>query len=355
MANAGFTNAEIMNTIRNGASATYKDNIPPVTGNPTQIGNLILDDNNVPSVNEFCDILVNKFCKVAIKSSRVKSRFEFANRGKIPAGMTIEEIFVNRTRNTTDDTKRVVDFPDTTNNLFTKHKPEIKALYYEMNRSKQYATNISRIMLARAFANPENGLNTLINECTNALIKGDTKDEFIFVKNILSNYAGKETAIEGYATVTIPDAGASTTYEDKRTNGSAVIEAIRKMVLELSFNSDKYNGAKVEQEDSAENLILFMHKDLAPIVDVYVAANAYNLDKISWLTNVIYLDDFGSNTHMAKCKAILCSKDFLNIYDYDRVTTTFFNSKDIDENIYYTVRQGIYCLPTEQAVAFLTA
>lgn len=357
MANAGFTNQEVLNSIRNGASATYQNGIPTATvNNTTDIGNILLSNDNVPSLNEFCDILVNKFAKEVVKSSMVKDRLSKFNRGLVPDGMTIETIFVNRTRNTTDDTSRVTSFPDTTtsNTLFTQHKPEIKAIYHEFNRSIQYATTINRTMLKRAFANPLTGLNNLIGEISNALYKGDRKDSYIFCKDTLGKYAGSETSITGYATVNIPDFTTATTADAKRNTGSEIIEKIRKTVLDLSFNTDKFNGAKIETENTPDELSLFMHKDLAPIVEVYVQANAYNLDKVSWLTNVIYFDDFGSNTLMNKCKAILCSNNFLNIYDYDRITTTFFDSKNLCENIYYTVRQGIYCDPFEQAVAFIT-
>lgn len=353
MANAGFTNEQILNSIRDSASQNYQDGIPVATANnQSEIGNLLLADNNIPSRNEFLDMLVNKFAKVKIASSRADNRLARFYRGAVPFGMTIQEIFVNQARNTVDDESRVIDFEGDGQGLFDEHLAEVKALYYEINRSKQYCTTITRSMLKAAFAN-EGGLNNLINEIVNSLYVGNEQHEFEKGKETLSHYAGDGETIQGYATESVAKISAGDTRDAKRDKAEQIIETIRGKVLDLTFNSDKYNGAKIQTLNKMEDLVLFLHKDLAKYVDVYVKANAYNLDRIDWLSNVIYLDDFGDNPLMADCVAILADEEFLNIYDYERTTTTFFNPKSLKTNTYYTVRQGYYCSPFKQAVAFI--
>lgn len=358
MANAGFTNEQILNSIRDSASQTYRDGIPVATANnQSEIGNLLLADTNIPSRNEFLDMLINKFAKVKIASSRADNRLARFNRGMIPFGMTVQEIFVNQARNVYDDEGRIVeervwDFDGDGSGLFEEHLAEVKALYFEVNRSKQYGTTITRSMLKAAFAN-EGGLNNLINEIVNSLYVGNEQHEFEKGKETLSEYAGSGEAIQGYATESVAKINAGDTRDTKRDKAEQIIETIRGKVLDLTFNSDKYNGAKIQTLNKMEDLVLFLRKDLAKYVDVYVKANAYNLDKIDWLSNVIYLDDFGNNPLMADCVAILADENFLNIYDLERMTTTFFNPKSLKTHVYYTIRQDYYCSPFRQAVAFI--
>lgn len=354
---ANFTNQEILNTIRSGASATYQNGIPEaITSTATEIGTMLLSDTNVPSLNEFNDILVNKFAKVKIEGSRTYNRFNFAYRGAVPYGMTVQDIFVNMTKNsaTESDPKRVIEFTGNSDaeGFFNKAKPDIKALYHEMNRSEQYRSQYSRSMLKAAFAN-DGGLSNLIGQITDAPIRGNENDEYIACKEALSQYAGTGSSIQGYKVYNTPAFAAADTDANKQTKAKALISTLRGAALDMTFNSSAYNGAGVDTLSTFDDMVLLLHKDVAKIVDVYELANAFNLGKVDWLSNPIYLDDFGSNTLMKNCMALLIDKDFLNVYDNERVMTSQWYPNDLLERIFYTVRQTIYCNPFKNAVAVI--
>lgn len=349
-----FTNQEIVNTIRSGASATYQNGIPKaISDNATEVGNLLLSADNVPSLNEFSDILVNKFAKVSIDSSRVYDRLSFANRGILPYGMTVQEIFVNMAKNSGGVT-RVRDFDGNggATTFFEKDPPDIKALYFEMNRSKQYDTYFNRTMLKAAFANP-NGLSDLIARITESVVKGNTHDEYVYKKELLGNYAGSGSAIQGYKTYNVPMFNSSDAPDTVKTKADQLISTVRGAALDMTFNSSDFNGAGVDTLSNFEDMVLLLRKDVAQYVDVYSLANAYNLDKTNWLSNPIYMDDFGSNALMANCVGLLIDKEFLNVYDNERIMSNQWFGNDLMETIWYTVRQTGYCNPFKNAVAFI--
>lgn len=354
---ANFTNQEILNTIRSGASATYKDGIPEaITKTATDIGTMLLSDSNVPSLNEFNDALVNTFAKTNIDGSRVYNRFDFAYRGAVPLGMTVRDIWVNMAKNSavSTDPKRVIDFDGNSgaDGFFNDAKPDIKVLYHEMTRSKQYRTQWSRTMLKAAFNN-ENGLSNLIGEIVASLSKGNTHDEYVYCKELLSNYAGKGTTIQGYKTYSVTNFADTDTDDQKKSKAKALISTLRGVALDMTFNKSEFNGAGVDTLSTFDDMVLLLHKDVAKIVDVYELANAYNMGKVDWLSNPIYLDDFGTNPLMANCLALLIDKKFLNIYDNERVMTSQFYANDLKERVYYTVRQTGYCDPLKNAVAVI--
>lgn len=355
---ANFTNAEIVNSIRSGASAQYQNGIPvAITGNASEVGNLLLSDANVPSLNEFSDILVNKFAKVSIDTSRVYNRFDFAYRGALPFGMTVQEIFVNQAKNTGSGSTAVTRVRDFDGNggattFFEKDIPDIRAMYYEMNRSKQYDTYFNRTMLKAAFAN-ENGLAGLIGAITDSIVKGNTQDEYVFCKQLLSDYAGTGSSIQGYKVYNSPAFAAADTDANKQTKAKSLISTLRGAALDMTFNSSAYNGAGVDTLLTFDDMVLLLHKDVAKIVDVYELANAFNLGKVDWLSNPIYVDDFGTNTLMSNCLALLIDKQFLNIYDNERVMTSQWFPNDLQQTLWYTVRQTGYCNPFKNAVAVI--
>lgn len=352
---ANFTDEEILNTIRSGASQDYQQGIPEaISENVTAIGNSITSDENVPSMNEFCDILVNKFFRTYIKESQVDNRLSRFNRGKVTDGMTVQEIFVNQAKNTADVTrKRTYDGKGGATTFFETDPADVKALYYEMNRSEQYDTYFNRSMLKAAFNG--SGLDTFIGSISNSIVKGNEHDEYIFGKELLSSYAGDGDTIQGYKTYSVPDFiyHQYTSDADIESAAKKLISTLRGAALDMQFNSSEYNGAGVDTLTKPEDLVLFLHKDIAKYVDVYALANAFNMSKEEFIGDVIYLDDFGSNPLMAGCQAILCDKRFLNIWDNERIMTNQFFGNDLKETLWYTVRQTGYCLPFVNACCFI--
>lgn len=351
---ANFTNAEVLNTIRSGATQTYQNGIPEaITDAATEVGTLLLADTNVPSLNEFCNILVNKFARVKIDGSKTQNKFSFAYRGGVPNGMTVQEIFVNQAKNSGGVT-RVRDFDGQggATTYFEKDIPDIKSLYFEMNRSKQYDAYFTRTMLKAAFSTPD-GLSRLIGEISNSLIKGNQHDEYVWCKDLLSNYAGTGSSIEGYKTYNVPLITSVDNDATRQDKAKKIISEIRGAALDLTFNSNLYNGAGVDTLSDFSDMVLILKKDIAKYVDVYSLAQAYNLDKVDWLSKPIYVDDFGSNVLMNLCQGILCDKEFLNVYDNERIMTNRFFENDLNETMWYTVRQTGYCNPFKNAVAFI--
>ena len=87
---------DILNAIRNSASADYKEYVPVASlsqNNIREIGAVIM---NMPTLqNEFLSALVNRIGKVIVTSKLYSNPWARFKRGIMEYGESIEEVFVN--------------------------------------------------------------------------------------------------------------------------------------------------------------------------------------------------------------------------------------------------------------------
>ena len=87
---------EILNTIRDNASATYQERIPEATRNNLEtIRYAMIDDDNVMVANEFMSTLLNKLVRSVVHTKRFSNPLKSLKKGKKPLGDTIEVECVN--------------------------------------------------------------------------------------------------------------------------------------------------------------------------------------------------------------------------------------------------------------------
>ena len=85
----------LLNTIRDNASATYQERIPEATRtNMESIRFAMLgdDDVSVQVANEFMSTLLNKLVRSVVHTKRFENPLKSLKKGKKPVGDTIEEI-----------------------------------------------------------------------------------------------------------------------------------------------------------------------------------------------------------------------------------------------------------------------
>ena len=157
----------ILNAIRGVASQDYQNRVPVATqNNIEQVGNPIMEYQ--ATENEFLDLLVNRIALVIVNSKIARNELALLKKGKIPLGQDIQDIFVNMAKAKTYD-------PDG-KNLLQRQIPDVKAVYYSMNRQDMYKVTISNDQLALAFTSYEE-LEKLIAGIVNSLYSGDNYDE----------------------------------------------------------------------------------------------------------------------------------------------------------------------------------
>lgn len=329
---------DIINKIHSDASAEYQARVPLATrDNIATIASPLLTYTLLQ--NEFLTALINKVALSVIYNKIAKNPLSILKKGSIPLGVDIEEIFTNMASGTV--------FDPTGSTLLTRVTPDVKTLYHRLNREDQYTVTVSRAQLQKAFT-AWSELEKLLESLITTLYSGDTYDEFILMKNLVS------TAIIAGEIVT-----ALVTAVTDETTGKALVAAVRNAATYMTFagsNFNKYSdikgGTAVKTWTPREDQILLLRADIATTVDVNVLAAAFNMDKASFLAKTIEVDDFGAATN---CLALLCDRSFFQVYDNLQEMTEFYNPKGLYWNYFWNHWQTYSYSLFANAVAFVTA
>lgn len=331
---------EMLNTIRDHASAEYQERVPEATqANLADVGGALMGDVNL--ANEFTSALMNKVAFTVCHDKIFKNPLAVLKKGTKPLGDSVEEIFVNYAKD--------MGFDPEGADLLKRELPDVKSIYHTENRKGKYKATISMETLAKAFRS-YGDLRVFYNNIINSLYNGDNKDEFIIFKKLLTQ------AIAQNYVKTIEVADPCTSKE----NATDFIKAIKTISAGMEFPSDQYNGYLSAQSTDTKPVETFTEvKDQLIIVDtatdvaidVDVLANAFNLSKQEFLARKIRIDAFPD----ANVRAMVIDKDFTQIYDDLYQLRRFENGEGLYENYILHHWQTISASCLVNAVAFKVA
>ena len=172
-------NAQVLNMIRELAPPSYAERIPvAVDGNWAQIGNTILGQDYKLEYNTFIDVMFNKIGKTFIKDAMMHNPFAHFNKGKLPLGTDIEEVFVGLT-----DLK-MFDPEKAENEVFKREKNDVKVLFHREDFKGFYKVTVSRAEMKGAFSRP-NGLSSLMNKIISSMTNSWKLDSFLLTKKLM--------------------------------------------------------------------------------------------------------------------------------------------------------------------------
>lgn len=320
------TSLGILNNIRVNASEDYQSRIPEATrNNIAEIGNALQTYTTL--FNEFCEALVNKIGKTIIEQKLATNKLARFKSGAILTQQDVEEIFIEMGREA-----EAYD-PDGKNPLGRRELPDVKAIYHRQNRRDAYVVSIGDVDFLRVFRS-EATLETYFKGLINSVYSRAAHDEWLLMKNLLATYTKYATAdVDG---------------SDNATIAKNFVKTVRKLVNDVGFMSDKFNGAGVMTKSEPGELVLLVNKDIIAEVDVEVLAKSFNMGKTDIQTEIVVMDDFGS---MADTYGILCDKDFFRVFD----TLSHFepqrNAQGLFTNYFYHVHQILSLSTFKNAVA----
>ena len=331
---------EMLNTIRDNASAEYQSRVPEATQtNLSEIGGALLEDVNL--ANEFTSALMNKVAFTKVHNKIFKNPLAVLKKGTKPLGDTVEEIFVNYAKAEAFDAEGT--------DLLKRKLPDVKAIYHKENRKDKYKVTISMETLAKAFRS-YGDLRVFYNNIINSLYNGDNKDEFVIFKQLLTKAISQKYVKE----IEVADPCTS------KENATDFIKAVKTISAGMEFPSDQYNGYMSAQSTDTKPVETFTEvKDQLIIIDtatdvaidVDVLANAFNLTKQEFLARKIRIDAFPD----ASVRAMVIYKDFTQIYDDLYQMRRFENGEGLYENYILHHWQTISASCLVNAVAFKVA
>ena len=138
----GYNINKILDTIRANASDDYVSRVPVATqNNIASVGQVITSYSSL--ANEFVSALVNRIAFTIVTNKIASNPLAILKKGGVPLGTDIQEIYTNPAKAKTYDLSST--------ELLTNVPPDVKALYYRVNRQDKYPVTVTRQMLQKAF------------------------------------------------------------------------------------------------------------------------------------------------------------------------------------------------------------
>lgn len=172
---------DVLNGILTSGSAEYQNYVPVATRtNIDAVANPILNYSIVK--NEFVTSLMNKVVLSVVHKKLLSNPLAPLKQGVLPLGQDVEEIHVNRANGAAYD--------PTGANLLTRTQPTAMTTYHRLNRQDTYTVSISDDQLRQAFTSYEK-LQNFVDAIINSLYSADSDDEFILMKQLVSEAVSK--------------------------------------------------------------------------------------------------------------------------------------------------------------------
>ena len=342
------TNQEILNQIRDNASAEYQSRVAEAT-DAKGIDVYSALSEYPTAMNEFIGALTNKVVKTVFYSKVFNNPLKQLHRGELPFGYSIENIFVEMAQKSgfRQHTTGTAE-----GDLIRKAESTVKVQYLEKNYEYRYKVSISEAQLKSAFHNA-NGLSEMINQIINSEISAAYHDEYKDMMEIISvaaeykfNKINPSTGLKTPHSLTGLQAMHTEAIENFDTNPRVLSEKIREMAGTLRFPDTKYNMAGVNTWTNPENLIFLTTPKVNAKLDVNVLAHAFNVSAADVKVRTIEVKelptvkDTGGSPVAGECVGLLIDRDFIQAYTTVFTTKTFENVSDLTTNIFLH-NQGI--------------
>lgn len=357
VSNLNARSIDIINTIRENASAQYQQNVPAIN-----------DDLDIPKVgealygypsmaNEFLTALINQIALVRIKSALFNNAYAELKKGYLEFGETVEEVFVAITK------AREFSAEKAEAREFKRTLPDVKSAFHFMNWRVQYPITIQQEDLRRAFQSAD-GVTDLIAQIIGAVMTAAEYDEYLLFKYLI---------IKGIANGKLYPVAV-----DVSTDIKNAAKGFRGTSNQLTFMNTKYNETGVHTTTSKDDQYIFMDAQFNADYDVDVLASAFNMDKATFSGHLKLIDDFTTFDNerfdeiransdmieevtaaelalMADVVAVLVDKEWFQVYDNLTLMTDKQVSSGVYWNYFYNVWKTVDTSPFSNAVVFVNA
>ena len=352
------SSVDILNAIRNSASANYRGYVPPANpsqNNVREIGAVIMQ---YPALqNEFLTALINRIGLVLITSKMYDNPIAMFKRGMLEFGESIEEIFVNIAKPFQFD-PAVAE-----SQVFKREIPDVRAAFHFLNYQKFYKVTISNEQLRQAFLSWD-GVTDLIAKIVDSMYTGAAYDEFLTMKYLLAKHIlnGQMYPVSISAV--------------QAANMKAIAGTVKRISNRIEFPSTDYNLTGVLNHTKKDEQYLIVNSDFDALMDVEVLAAAFNMDKAEFLGHRVMIDSFGAldtarldelftgdpgyttptGDQLAALDAVgavLVDKDWFMIFDNLQNFTEQYNGQGLYWNYWYHVWKTFSVSPFANAVVFV--
>lgn len=267
------TGQEVLNAVRNTASASYQAAVPLADGTVTQlreIGQIIT--SYAPLRNEFINTMYNMIAYVLITNKMYSNPWAQFKRGIMEFGETVAEYFVSIA-------KAHGYNPATAENQWMKREiPDVQSAFHPVNYKAMYKQTIQEADLTAAFYSWA-GIDQFIAKIVDAMYTADAYDEFNAMKYMIV----KAMTLGNMTQVNLTDSS-------DMTETGAQLKGISNA---LTFLSTKYNAAGILTRTDKRDQILILNSNFDAKFDSEFLAAAFNLEYAQFLGQRVIVDSFG--------------------------------------------------------------
>lgn len=303
------TGFDILNAIRNAMPSSYADRIPSATKETIQEYGASLKQYPV-IMNKFVDILVNKIGLTVIKNKSYENPLKAFQRGDLPVGQTIEEIFIDIVNAKTYTEQPSEDLAD----VFEINKPNVQARYHVVNSQLVYPITISKANLLQAFSNVAY-FEDFVSKIFESVYASAELDEFLQTKALIQNYATAPEEEGGDPVNRFYDVEVDEIVDE--TSAKNFARVVRKYSNDLTYMKSDFNYAGVVTHTPKQDQVLLIDTNADAYLDVDVLAYAFNMNRANVEDIVgkkVVLDDFGGDEN-DKTIGLLVDRDWFMIYN----------------------------------------
>ena len=308
IADTGFkgstTGLDVLNAIRNSLPASYQNRIPEATKESlAEYGSALRDFPVI--MNSWVNILINKIGLTVIKNKMWNNKLAEFQRGNLPVGSTVEEIFIDLVK-----AKTYTEEPATNNlgDVFAVNKPDVKARFHIVNSRLVYPISVSKANLIQAFNNIAS-FEDFISKLFESVYASANLDEYLQTKQLIQVYKTKDNINRFY--------DVEVSAVENEATAKAFATKVRSYSNKLEFMKNEYNYAGVTTHTPKADQVLLINSDVEALMDVNVLAYAFNMEKAdpsAIINKVVTLDDFGDEND-TETQGILVDRDWFMIYD----------------------------------------
>lgn len=347
---------DILNVIRANATYDYQQAVPVVESatDIPKVGEVIY---GTPAFsNQFLNALINRIAAVRVKSATFNNPYAILKKGYIEYGETIEEIFVNIAKVVNFDIEKAPA------REFRRTLPDVKSAFHACNWRVMYPITIEDEQLRMAFLSLD-GVQDLIARIVDSIYQAAQYDEYLLCKYLLV----KNISHGKMKPVSIGDGS---------TLQPAAVQ-FRGISNLLTFMSNEYNEAGVQNVTPRDRQIIFMDALFNAQFDVDVLSAAFNMDKADFMGRLFLIDNWTTFDNarfeqirehsdgieevtadelalLANVKAVIIDSDWAQIYDNANRFTESYVSSGLYWNYFYHVWKTISYSPFANAVVFVT-
>lgn len=326
------TQSSLLDAIRNSASDRYQSSVP--LANSGDISRTVeAITGNAQNFSEFFS-LITRIGRANIDAAYWRDPLdkEF-NKGQLAEGDSIQNIIVGMAA------EHAFSFADA-DKVFQIEKPDVAALYSTVNRHSKYKVSVS-MPEARRILLGANGVENLYNRIMESLRSGAERDNTKATKDVINRsidngvpfFVGVKTNADG-----------SVNYQD-------LVKKMRYYYVMMCYvdNPDKYNAVGMENPTQSQNVNVLLPAITQANVDVDVLANAFNMDKATFIGKQIPVNALNDSDVLG----LMLDNNFIQIYDQLDQSASIFNPEVLTEQNFLHVWKSYSYVKFYNAIAFV--